>query len=90
MSSERASSPAIPARSPSRENIVPHIDLGFGLRTRHIGIDMARAATFDPGDRATRMEPGRYGSDEWSSTTTPLDELGNEHGAARVVTVTSR
>ncbi len=37
----------MPTRSRAWENTVPHIDLGQGVRARHIQIDMARAPTVD-------------------------------------------
>jgi hypothetical protein len=37
----------MPTRSRSWENTVPHIDLGQGVRARHIQIDMERAPTVD-------------------------------------------
>jgi len=37
----------MPTRSRSWENTVPHIDLGQGVRARHLQIDMERAPTVD-------------------------------------------
>jgi hypothetical protein len=47
MSIERKATSALPTRSRSWENLVPHIDLGRGVRARHIQLDMERAPTFD-------------------------------------------
>ncbi len=47
MSFERRTPTPMPTRSRSWENTVPHIDLGQGVRARHIQIDMERAPTFD-------------------------------------------
>lgn len=47
MSIERNAPMAMPTRSRSWENLVPHIDLGRGVQARHIQIDMERAPTFD-------------------------------------------
>jgi len=47
MSIERKTSTPMPTRSRSWENLVPHIDLGRGVRARHIQIDMERAPTVD-------------------------------------------
>jgi hypothetical protein len=47
MSIERKQATALPTRSRSWENLVPHIDLGQGVRARHIQLDMERAPTFD-------------------------------------------
>ncbi len=37
----------MPTRSRSWENLVPHLDLGQGVRARHIQLNMERAPTFD-------------------------------------------
>ncbi len=47
MSIERKAPTAMPMRSRSWENLVPHIDLGRGVQARHIQVDMERAPTFD-------------------------------------------
>lgn len=47
MSGERPTPLPMPTRSRSWENTVPHIDLGQGVRARHIQIDMERAPTVD-------------------------------------------
>jgi len=47
MSIERKTATAMPTRSRSWENLVPHIDLGQGVQARHIQVDMKRAPTFD-------------------------------------------
>ena len=47
MSIERKSPPPMPMRSRSWQHMVPHVDLGRGVRARHIQMDMARAMTFD-------------------------------------------
>jgi hypothetical protein len=47
MSIERKTPTAMPTRSRSWENLVPHVDLGRGVQARHIQVDMERAPTFD-------------------------------------------
>ena len=47
MSIERKTSTAMPTRSRAWENIVPHIDLGQGVRARHIQMDIERAPKVD-------------------------------------------
>ena len=54
----------MPTRSRSWENTVPHIDLGQGVRARHIQIDMERAPTVDLYAKASNvlktMNANRY------------------------------
>ncbi len=47
MTAEHRTPRPLPTRSRSWENSVPHIDLGQGVRARHIEIDIERAPTFD-------------------------------------------
>jgi hypothetical protein len=47
MSIERKTPSAMPMRSRSWQHMVPHIELGQGVRARHIQMDMDRATTFD-------------------------------------------
>ena len=47
MSIERKTPAAMPMRSRSWQHMVPHIELGRGVRARHIQMDMDRATTFD-------------------------------------------
>jgi hypothetical protein len=47
MTAQRPTPRPMPTRSRSWENIVPHIDLGQGVRARHIQIDMERAPSVD-------------------------------------------
>ena len=47
MSAEQQNLRPMPTRSRSWENLVPHIDLGQGVRARHIQVAMERAPTVD-------------------------------------------
>ena len=47
MSIDRKATTALPTRSRSWENLVPHIDLGRGIRARHIQLDIERAPKAD-------------------------------------------
>ncbi len=64
MSIERKSATPMPTRSRSWESLVPHIDLGRGVRARHIQLDMERAPTFDlyakSGNVAEKMKANRW------------------------------
>ena len=64
MSADRQTPQPLPTRSRSWENTVPHIDLGQGVRARHIQIDMKRAPTVDlyakSGNVLKSMNANRY------------------------------
>ena len=55
---------ARPNPSRSWQHMIPHIDLGRGVRARHIQVDMERATTFDlyakAGNVLEAMKADRY------------------------------